>query len=289
MSDPLAFVPFAAAAGGGHVHGVPTAAAVSAGVTLLQRSAPLVRQLAGRRSAILLPPGPELVVALAASDGRGAVLLDPRGQAQPIARILAQGNVGAVFTTTALAHRLPDDVVTVLLDDALRSATVRAAGKRQGTRVDLGSHHGLSLEGQRDIEGAEEEVLCVVANGLQARSHRTVLQQARRLTAAMSLTPLDVVVTALPHAHVVTHTAIALAALLKGAHWRSALPPAHPDATVLVGTAPVFAWMLRAEARGAHPLTRLRSAWCGGTLPESNLVRRFEAETGVVLQPIRED
>lgn len=289
MSDPLALVPFAAAAGGGHVHGVPIAAAVSAGVTLLQRSAPLVRQLAGRRSAILLPPGPELVVALAASDGRGAVLLDPRSQAQPIAQILAQGNVGAVFTTTTLVHRLPDNVVTVLLDDAPRSATVIAPGERQGTRVDLGSHHGLSLEGLRDAEGAEEEVLCVVANGLHAWSHRVVLQQARRLTAAMSLTPLDVVVTALPHAHVVTHTTVALAALAKGGHWRGAMPDAEHNLTVLVGTAPVFATLLRAEARGAQQLKHLRSAWYVGAPPESAVVQRFEAETRVMLQHIRED
>jgi len=289
MSDPLSLVSFAAAAGGGHLHGVPAAAAVSAGVTLLQRSAPLVRRLAGRRSALLLPPGAELLVALAASDGRGAVILEPRSQAQPIADTLAQGNVGAVFTTTAFAHRLPDHVMTVLLDDAPRSATVLAPGERQGIRVDLGSHHGLSLEGRRDAEGAEEEVLCVVANGLQAWSHRIVLQQARRLTAAMSLTPLDVVVTALPHAHVVTHTAVALAALLKGGHWRSALPRAHPDATVLVGTAPVFAWLLRAQARGARALTHLRSARYVGAPPESGVVHRFEAETGVKLQHIRED
>ena len=65
MSDPLALLPLALAAGAGRV-GVAGADAgdydaqqlVAAGLTLLQRSAPLVRALSGRRAAILLPTVP---------------------------------------------------------------------------------------------------------------------------------------------------------------------------------------------------------------------------------------
>ena len=58
-----------AAAGGGTIDGHEAAALVAAGFTLLQRSAPLVRALAGKRSAILLPTSPQFLVALAASTG----------------------------------------------------------------------------------------------------------------------------------------------------------------------------------------------------------------------------
>ena len=82
MSDPLALLPLALAAGGGRIGAVGGDAfeagqLVAAGLTLLQRSAPLVRALSGKRSAILLPTSPHYLTALAASEGRGAVLVNP--------------------------------------------------------------------------------------------------------------------------------------------------------------------------------------------------------------------
>ncbi|NUR34387.1 MAG: hypothetical protein HOQ30_10285, partial [Gemmatimonadaceae bacterium] len=68
MSDPLSLLPLALAAGGGRVNEHEAQQLVAAGLTLLQRSAPLVRALAGRRSAILLPTSSAILTALAASE-----------------------------------------------------------------------------------------------------------------------------------------------------------------------------------------------------------------------------
>ncbi|MDB4898923.1 MAG: hypothetical protein JWN53_731, partial [Gemmatimonadetes bacterium] len=138
MTNPLSLLPLALAAGGGTVDGFETQQLVAAGLTLLQRSAPLVRALSGRRSAILLPTSPAFLVALAASDGRGAVLINPLAAPAEVAFQCLDADVGAVFTSSALADRLPDTVVRVLLDDAPRAARVLAGGAT--STVDLGSH-----------------------------------------------------------------------------------------------------------------------------------------------------
>src|SRR5919107_6128601 len=107
MTDPLALLPLALAAGGGRVDQYEAQQLVAAGLTLLQRSATLVRALSGRRSAVLLPTSPAFVTALAASEGRGAVLVNPLAARAEIADQLADAGVGAVFTTSAFATRLP--------------------------------------------------------------------------------------------------------------------------------------------------------------------------------------
>ena len=107
MSDPLALFPLAIAAGGGQLGPFAAAQLAAAGLTLLQRSAPLVRTLAGKRAAILLPSGPAYLVALTASDGRGAVLLNHQASVESIAWQLADADVGAVFTEQALVPLLP--------------------------------------------------------------------------------------------------------------------------------------------------------------------------------------
>ena len=107
MSDPLGLFPIAIAAGGGYVDGFEAQQLVAAGLTLLQRSAPLVRALHRRRSAILLPTSPRVLTALAASEGRGAVLINPLASRPEIAYQIADANVGAVFTTAELADAFP--------------------------------------------------------------------------------------------------------------------------------------------------------------------------------------
>ena len=81
MSNPFSLLPLNLAAHGGSVDDVPVQQLVAAGLTLLQRSAPLVRALHGRRAAILLPTSPAFLVALGASEGRGAVLVNPLASA----------------------------------------------------------------------------------------------------------------------------------------------------------------------------------------------------------------
>jgi hypothetical protein len=74
VSDPLGHLPLAIAARGGHVDRFEVQQLVAAGLTLLQRSAPLVSALHKRRAALLLPTSPAFITALAASEGRSAVL-----------------------------------------------------------------------------------------------------------------------------------------------------------------------------------------------------------------------
>lgn len=198
MSDPLALLPLAIAAGGGHLGPFPAAQLAAAGLTLLQRSAPLVRTLAGKRSAILLPSGPAYLVALAASDGRGAVLLDQQASAESIAWQLADADVGAVFTQTALVPLLPDGFPIVLLDEAPRVARVIVPGRQMD--VDLGSHHGLALAGDTATEGRDEDcIIAYAASGRRsARTHRDVIAAGRAAVAELLLTPVDHVLSLLP-------------------------------------------------------------------------------------------
>ncbi|MBW7935238.1 MAG: hypothetical protein H3C62_16850, partial [Gemmatimonadaceae bacterium] len=107
MSNPLSLLPIALAAGGGAVDALPAARLVAAGFTLLQRSAPLVRALAGKRGALLLPPSPAVLTALAACDGHGAVLLPAQGDREHLTALFDAAGVGAVFTTRARSAHLP--------------------------------------------------------------------------------------------------------------------------------------------------------------------------------------
>src|SRR4051812_18961462 len=173
MSDPLALLPLALASGGGHLNDFEAQQLVAAGLTLLQRSAPLVRALAGRRSAILLPTSPAFLTALAASEGRGAVLINPLAAAPEIAYQCRDADVGAVFTTAALAPRLPAGLPVVLLDEVPRSARVVVDGTTR--QVDLGSHHGLALEGERGAPGRDEEAVIVYTSAMRGMPLGAVL------------------------------------------------------------------------------------------------------------------
>src|SRR6476660_9565771 len=115
MADPFSLLPLSIAAHGGRVDGFEAQQLVAAGLTLLKRSAPVVRALSGKRSAILLPTSPAFLVALAASEGRGAVLINPLASPSEIAHQLADANVGAVFTNATLAGGLPASIPRVLL------------------------------------------------------------------------------------------------------------------------------------------------------------------------------
>src|SRR5919107_1181619 len=130
MTDPLALLPLALAAGGGRVDQYETQQLVAAGLTLLQRCAPLVRALQGRRAAVLLPTSPAFV--------------------------------------TALAACVPDGTTTGLLDGARRRARVLAGGR--STDVDLGAHFGLALEGEADPHGRDEEAAIVYTSAMAGRA-----------------------------------------------------------------------------------------------------------------------
>lgn len=202
-----------AAAGGGSVDGIPAAALAAAGFTMLQRCVPLVRALAGRRAAILLPASPAWVVALAAADGRGALLISPAAAPADIIAQCRANRVGAVFTLRALAAHVPDEIPRVLLDDAPARATFTVPGG-DDIVIDLGSHFGLEISGDADAPGRDEE--CVIVDGV-AYTHRSLIHDARHEIAAHKLSSASRVSAGDSFAELSELTAKLLAPLMAGA------------------------------------------------------------------------
>jgi len=298
MPDPFTLLPIALAAGGGRVDDFEASQLVAAGFTLLQRSAPLVRALAGRRAAIFLPTSPHFLVALAACEGRGAVLVNPLAAPAEIAHQLADAQVGAVFTNADLAPLLPEDVVRVLLDDAPRSARVLAGGTSRD--VDMGSHVGLTVEGLEEAPESEEEAAIVYTSAMRGAplgavlSHRNLLANARATRAAAAIGPEDHLLALLPFSHLFGLTVTASAPLLAGARVTT-MPRFHPiraldhleadGITEVVGVPAVFHALVQAlEQRGTRLDGALRLAICGGAPLPVALQERWAELTGVELR-----
>jgi long-chain acyl-CoA synthetase len=292
-------LPLATAAGGGRIDDFEAQQLIAAGLTLLQRSSALVRSLAGRRSAILLPTSPAFITALAASDGRGAVLVNPLAAPLEIAFQLRDADVGAVFTTEALAARLPEDVTRVLLDDAPRSAQVVAQGVVR--TVDLGSHVGLSLIGDTTAAGRDEEAAIVYTSALQGRpagailTHRNLLANARATREALELDAADHALAVLPYAHLFGLVVSGIGPLLAGGRVttmerfnpiRAAELLESEGITQIVGVPAVFAALLSAiERRGGRLASdALRLCVCGGAPLAVELQDRWAEATGVELR-----
>jgi long-chain acyl-CoA synthetase len=273
---------------------------IAAGVTLLQRSAPLVRALSGRRSAILLPTSPSFLVALAASEGRGAVLVNPLASAREIAHQLSDANVGAVFTNAELAERVAANIVRVLLDDAPRTASVLAQG---GSRdVDLGSHLGLSLEGDTTAPGRDEEAAIIYTSAMAGQplgavlTHHNLIVNARSTIAAAAITSDERALALLPLSHLFGLTVTGSTPLLAGGRvfTMARFNPARAidrivddRITLLVGVPAVFQALLAAierRARQRDGLESLRVCMCGGAALPTELQDRWFDTTGVELR-----
>jgi long-chain acyl-CoA synthetase len=301
MLDPLSLLPLALAAHGGRVDDFEVQQLVAAGLTLLQRSAPLVRVLAGKRSAILLPTSPSFFVALGASEGRGAVLVNPLSSRYEIAHQLSDAGVGAVFTNGALSQKLPADIPRVLLDEAPRMARLLVGGVHR--EVDLGSHAGLSLEGDVDAAGSREEAAIVYTSAMAGTplgailTHRNLLSNARATLAAVGNTRSDRVLAVLPFAHLFGLTVTASAPLLAGASIVT-MPRFNPlravelirtgGITQVVGVPSVFRSMLSALQRKPSPAVdragELRTCICGGAPLAVELQELWYDATGVELR-----
>ena len=303
MSDPLALLPLALAAGAGRIG--PAGAdlydarqLVAAGLTLLQRSAPLVRALSGKRSAILLPTSPAYLTALAASEGRGAVLVNPLASPVEIAYQCRDANVGAVFTVASLAPRVPSGTPLVLLDEVPRTARVVTADRTQD--VDLGSHHGLAIEGERDVPGSDEEAVIVYTSAMRGvplgavLTHANMLANARSTVEAARQTTDDDVLALLPLSHLFALTVACGSPLLAGGRVRT-MERFHPvraaemladGITEVVGVPAVFHAMLAAVERRGVDLhgSALRLCICGGAVLSRELQDRWADVTGVELR-----
>ena len=288
-----------AASGAGTIDGIPAPALVAAGFTLLQRSPVLVRALAGRRAAILLPTSPQFLVALAAADGRGAVLVNPLAAPAEVAAQLQDAGVGAVLTVAALVDRLPPGTVHALLDEAPAHATVVAADGTTG-RVDLGSHFGLDLEGDETAEGRDEECAVVYTSAMAGRplgailTHRNLITNARQAVQAAQFRTEDRVLAVLPFSHLFGLTVSGIAPLLMGASVRT-MPRFNPIAavdrlvteeiSVIVGVPAIFAALLTAIGRrGGVSAPALRLCICGGAPLDPALQDRWAEATGVELR-----
>lgn len=303
MTDPLSLLPLAIAAHGGRVDDYDVGQLVAAGLTLLQRCAPLVRGMAGRRAAILLPTGPQFFTALAACEGRAAVLVNPLAAMPEMAWQFRDAEVGAVFTNRALAARLPMEASSrmpiVLLDDAPRRASVMVMGR--SIEVDLGSHRGLSLEGSIESPGSDDPCAIVYTSAMNgwARgatlTHRNLLVNARSTVSAAELSARDSALALLPLSHLFGLTVSGVAPLLAGAHVTT-MERFHPakaleavekaGATMLVGVPAVFAALVNAlERRGSRFTSHaMRVCICGGAVLSSALQDRFAELTGVELR-----
>lgn len=298
MSDPLALLPLALAAGGGRVDDYEAQQLVAAGLTLLQRSAPLVRALSGRRSAILLSTSPAFLTALAASEGRGAVLINPLAAPAEIAFQIRDAGVGAVFTDTTFAARIPDGVAIVLLDESPRSAQVVVGGT--ASDVDLGAHHGLELSGDTETPGRDEEAAIVYTSAMAGTplgailTHRNLLHNARATVEAAGNVPSDNVLALLPLAHLFGLTVTFATPLLAGGRVTtvSRFNPTRALDTIeqtgiteVVGVPAVFHALLVAIARrGAWRGDTLRLCICGGAVLSHELQDRWFDATGVELR-----
>ncbi len=297
MLNPYSLLPLALAAHHGTVDAYESQQLVAAGLTLLQRSAPLVRALSGKRAAILLPTSPEFFVALAACEGRAAVLINPLASPSEISHQLADACVGAVFTTAALAGKLPGDMPRALLDDGPRTARVLVNGAVRD--VDLGSHHGLSIEGDTDVAGSDEDAVIVYTSAMAGLplgavlTHRNLLANARSIVAAGNVSH-DRVLALLPFSHLFGLTVTACAPLLCGATVVT-MPRFHPGRaaeliagggiTEVVGVPVVFRSLLAAlERNGRANVGALRLCICGGSPLPVALQDRWYDVTGIELR-----
>ena len=299
MSDPLALVPLAAAAHGGRIDDIPAHQLVAAGLTLLQRCAPLVRALSGKRSAILLPTMPAYLTALAASDGRGAVLINPLAAPPEIEHQLRDSNVGAVFTIESLAGKLGADVPRLLLDDAPRSC--RWLDGTAAREVDLGSHMGFDLAGDPDVPGRDEEAAIVYTSAMAGTplgailTHRNLIANAIAAREAAALDDRDHSLALLPFAHLFGLTVTLLAPLLVGGRVTT-LARFNPvralelletgNITLFVSVPSVFKSLIAIlEKRGdAFAGRSLRVCICGGAPVERALQDRWAELTGIELR-----
>jgi acyl-CoA synthetase (AMP-forming)/AMP-acid ligase II len=233
MPSPLSLISLAAAARGGSIDGMDSRQLVAAGVTMLQRCAPLVRVMAAGRGAVLLENSPAYLVALAACEGHGAVLLDPRGTAVEIARALDEMHARVVFTAERYAGSLDDGVAKVLLDE-LPGHVVFVHGP-QRRRVDVGSHFGLEIEGEEESGGSDEEA--VVAREIpgapfRSYTHRELLEAARGMVSAAGMKEGNQVSAAVPFHEARGLAYGLLAPLLAGARVITRPEPGNADAAL---------------------------------------------------------
>ncbi|MEP6764228.1 MAG: AMP-binding protein [Gemmatimonadaceae bacterium] len=300
MSEPMSVLSLAMAAGGGLVDGREAQQWLAAGYGLLSRSVQLVRALSDKRAAILLPPGGAYLTALAASDGRGTVLINPLASRPEIVRQILDANVGAVFTNLELATHLPIGIAFALLDEAPLFAQVSIDGVTR--TVDLGNHFGLSLSGRTDVEGRDEEAVIVYTSAMAGRplgailTHRNLIANAHASADALGDTSDDKCLSALPFAHLFGLIVCAVSPLVRGGNI-ALMSRFHPGRaldvieesriTRFMGVPSMFLSMLQVIGRrgnGRFVDHNLRMCLTGGAPVSEQLQTEWFDATGVELR-----
>jgi len=227
------------------------------------------------------------------------VLINPLAARAEIAYQIADGNVGAVFTTAALADHVPESVVRVLLDDSPARARVVADGVVK--EVDLGTHHGLTLEGETDAPGAREEAAVVYTSALAGTllgaslTHANLISNARATVDAAAMTRASHSLAVLPFSHLFGLVVSGAAPLLAGGRVTT-MPRFNParaievlerqPITELIGVPAVFAAIAVLLGRRGSALAseHLRLCICGGAPLPIELQDRWGELTGVELR-----
>jgi long-chain acyl-CoA synthetase len=248
---------------------------------------------------LLLPTSPAFITALAASDGRAAVLINTLAAPAEIAFQCRDANVGAIFTTSALAARVPDGIPLVLLDDAPRAARVLIDGRTH--EVDLGSHHGLSITGERDVEGRDEEGVIIYTSAMRGTpagavlTHANLLANARSMVNVLAASSDDHVLAVLPYAHLFGLTVTGIVPLLVGSRVTT-MERFHPsnvvellaggDFTAFVAVPSVYYALLKKMMQRGISLkgSALRLCGCGGAALPVELQDRWADVTGMELR-----
>jgi acyl-CoA synthetase (AMP-forming)/AMP-acid ligase II len=259
------------AAGGGSIDGSDIRQLVAAGVTMLQRCAPLVRALAGGRGALLLARSSDHLVAMAACEGHGAVLLDPEWSAERVREAIEISGARVVFTRASHVPMLPAGVALVSLDE-LPGHVLFSHGSVQ-RRIDVGSHFGLTIEGE-ESEGSDEDAvieLTTGANGVtepRRYTHRSLLAAARAVVLDAGLGEADVVSSLVPLHEAAGLTGGLIAPALAGARILSVERSRVRDAARAIEAS--GGTVLIADARGIEEMARALvsddTTWANGPL-----------------------
>jgi acyl-CoA synthetase (AMP-forming)/AMP-acid ligase II len=188
----------------------------------------------------------------------------------------------------------------VLLDNTPRSATLVFGAERR--TVDLGTHHGLLLEGDTAAAGRDEECVVVYTSmitrhpHLSALSHRDVIANARSVIQTLRFTAADHCVSCLP-VHTPQSFVIAHAAPLLAGARVSSMPAFDAETAIavfeqqagstFVGTAAqvqAFVEALETRRTALHaPAFRLGLCLCQDSPQNAVLASRFLAVTGIEL------
>src|SRR5690606_20369259 len=101
--------------------------------------------------------------------------------------------------------------------------TARVVAGATEREVDLGSHFGIGLEGEQDVDGRDEEAVIVYTSAMAGvplgavLTHRNLLANARATVKAAALSRTDHVLALLPFSHLFGLVVTGIAPLLVGA------------------------------------------------------------------------